>query len=426
MTIPQVIVDVGFTSPTVGDVFTIGDLTRGRVGEVPIGGADVWTDITEWVRHWSVRRGATRGDVPLIRYDPGTATIVLNDPDRRFDPEHLDGPYVAAGRSQVEPMRRVRIRAVWDGETYPIFYGFSDDWQAEYQGNEWTYVTLTATDATKVFAANDRGESVAAGAGEDSGARINRILDVSDWPEADRDIATGDSTLQATTLSGNQLAEMQLVQDSELGHLYVNAAGQVVFHNRHAAMTNPRSRVPQDFYGDGVYEETAEIPYADARPSTADDGMANVITVTREGGTAQTAIDEVARSRYLTKTWSSPTLLLETDEEALQYAYAIRYQFANPANRFARLEFRTFTPEMSGPGWQAVLGREFGDRITVVRRPPGGGDPIERDCFVRGVEHASDGESWTSAFVLQSAARYAYFVVGDPLYGVVGENAIAY
>jgi hypothetical protein len=38
-----------------------------------------------------------------------------------------------------------------------------------------------------------------------------------------------------------------------------------------------------------------------------------------------------------------------------------------------------------------MLGRDFGDRITVKRRPPGGGSAIVRDCFVRGIEHQSDG-----------------------------------
>lgn len=426
MALPQVIIDVGFTSPMVGDVFAVGDATRGRVGMVPIGGSSVWTDITRWVRSWSIRRGASRGDVPQVRYEAGTAMIVLNDPDRRFDPENLAGPYITAGRSQVEPMRRVRIRAVWDGVTYPIFSGFSDDFQPDYQGNSWTYVTLTATDATKVFAANDRGESLPSGAGEDSGARIHRILDASGWPAADRRVAVGDSTLQATTLSGGQLAEMQLVQDSEMGELYVDASGQVVFRNRQAAITASRSRVSQAVFGDGGYDTAGELPYADAKPSTGDEGMANTVTVTRAGGEPQTSIDEVSRSRYLTKSWTAQGLLLETDDEALQYAHAIRSRFANPARRFATLEFRTPRPQVAGVVWPAVLRREFGDRITVKRRPPGGGTPIVRDCFVRGVEHASDGAAWTTSFVLQSAARDSFFVVGDPVLGVVGSNAIAY
>ncbi|MEU4399786.1 hypothetical protein [Micromonospora orduensis] len=427
MALPQVIVDVGFSSPTVGNVFTIDDPVRGRIGMVPIGSNATWTDISGWVRSWRTRRGANRADAPLVRYDAGTATIVLHDPDRRFDPENLAGPYVVDGWSQVEPMRRVRIRAVWDGETYPIFDGFADDWQPDYQGNTWTYVTLTATDATKVFAANDRvAVDPPVGAGEDSGARIARILDASDWPTADRSISVGDSTMQATDLDGNQLAEMQLVQDSELGHLFVDATGRVVFRNRHAMLTDPRSNASQAKFGDGGYGATGELPYADVELSSADEGLANTVTITRAGGTPQTAVNEAAKARYLTKTFTKTGLLLETDADVLGYAQMLRSQFGDPGRRFSRIAFRTPTPEVEGAVWPAVLGRDFGDRITVVRRPPGGGDPIERDVFVRGVEHDSDGEKWTSALATQPASRYAFFTIADPILGVIGANAIAY
>lgn len=425
--LPQVVVDVGFASPTVGNVFTIADPVRGKIGSVPIGSDGVWTDISRWVRSWSMRRGATRADTPLVRYDAGTATIVLHDPDRRFDPENLAGPYVVDGWSQVEPMRRVRIRAVWDGETYPIFDGFADDWQPDYQGNTWTYVTLTATDAIKVFVANDRVPvDPPVGAGEDAGARMTRILDAAGWPTADRSISVGNSTLQATDLDGNQLAEMQLVQDSEMGHLFVDAAGRVVFRNRHAMFTSPRSAASQATFGDGGYGVTGELPYADVIPSSSDEGMANTITVTREGGIEQTVVDAAARARYLTKTFTKSGLLLETDDEALEYAQAVRFQFANPGRRFSRIAFRNPSPQAEAAVWPAVLDREFGDRLTVIRRPPGGGAPINRDVFVRGVEHTSDGNVWTSAFVLQPASRYAFFTIADPILGVIGSNAIAY
>ncbi len=426
MPLPQVIFDIGFPSPTTGDVFVVGDSVRGQVGVMPIGAA-VWTDISQQVRSWSSRRGATRGDAPQISYEAGTASAMLNDPDRRFDSENLDGPYVAAGRSLVEPMRMVRIRAVWDGVTYPIFQGFADDWEPSYQGPKWTYVLLTATDATKVFAANDRGAIASpVGASEDSGARINRILDASDWPDADRVISAGDTTLQATDLAGNQWQEMRLVQDTELGELYVDAQGRVVFRNRHAALTETRSTVSQAVFGDGGYGATGELPYVDAQPSNSGESLTNWVSVTRAGGTEQVVTDELSRQQFLTKPFVATGLLMEDDDEALQYGHAVLYQFAWPRPRFALLRVVLPRPREDDVLWPAVLGREIGDRITIRRRPLGGGSPIERDCFIRGIEHAADTELWTVTFVLQSAERYSFFVVGDPVLGVVGSNAIAY
>jgi hypothetical protein len=426
MTLPEVRVDVGFTAAGTGSVFTVGHPTLGQVGVVPIGAPDIWTDVTPYVRSWSVRRGAGKGDAPTLRFDPGTCSIEFNDGDRRFDPENLLGPYVSAGVSQVEPMRRVRIRAVWNGITYPIFYGYADDWLPSYQGNSWTYTTLPATDATVLLADTSRGAIAPVGAGEDSGARVTRILDGYGWPAGDRVIAAGDTTLQATDLSGSLLSELQLVQDTEQGELYVDAQNRIVFRNRKAVLEETRSTTAQAVFGDGGYAATGEIPYADAKPSTPGDTLVNQVSATRVGGVEQLVTDSISIARYGTKPHDRSDLLMQDDATALQWGQWLRYQYATPARRFARLEFLTPSPEVQSAFWPALLGREFGDRITVKRRPAGGGDPILRDCFVRGVEHSSDGAAWTSALILQSADRYSFFVVGDPILGRVGLNGVAY
>lgn len=426
MALPRLILDIGFSGPSVGDVFVIGDPIRGAVNFAQITG-DVWTEIPlERVKSWSVRAGAGSGDQPTQRYEAATATIVLHDPEREFDPENLDGPYVSAGESQVRAMVRVRLRAVWDDVSYGLFSGHADDFAPDYQGNDWTYVTLTATDPSKIFAADDRGTSAPTGAGDDSGARIGRILDAANWPAEDRSIAVGDTTLQATELSGNALTELQLVQDTELGEFYFDSQGWAVFRNRQAMLTETRSAVSQATFGDGGYDTTGELPYADAKPSSPDAAVVNRISAARAGGTEQNVEDAVSVARFLAKTHGRNDLLHETDADTLSWANALLYQYAEPRYRFARIEFNTPPPQLEAVLWPQVLGRRFGDRITVKRRPKGGGDPIVKDCFVRGYEHTSDGAAWTSAFVLQSAERFSFFVINDPVLGVVGSNAIAY
>lgn len=426
MTLPTVLVDIGFTSPTVGDVFTVGDDELGQVGVYPLGDPDVWTDVTPYVKSWSVRRGATRGDDPTLRYEAGTATVILHDGDRRFDPENLDGPHVSAGVSQVEPMRRVRIRAVWDGITYPLFQGFSDDFQPDYQGNNWTYTTVTATDAFKVFSAYEREAVAPTAGGQNSGNRVTLILNGIGWPANMRAVSQGNTLLQETTLAGNALTELQLTQDSEMGEFYIDAMGRAVFRNRRAILTQTRSKVSQALFGDGGYDATGEIPYADAKPSTGDEGMANSVSIAREGGTAQLSEDVVSISRYLTKSHQRHDLIVDDDATSAQIAAAIRYQFSMPARRFASLDFRTPRDEVADVSWPQILGREFADRITIVRRPAGGGTPISRQCFVRGVSHASDGADWSTSWVLQSADRYAYLTIGDATMGRIGYNAVSY
>lgn len=66
--------------------------------------APTWTDISSYLRSFQTRRG--RGD-ELDTFSAGTASFVLDNRDRRFDPVHTGSPYYP----NVLPMRRVRIRA---------------------------------------------------------------------------------------------------------------------------------------------------------------------------------------------------------------------------------------------------------------------------------------------------------------------------
>jgi hypothetical protein len=430
MTLPYVRIYVGFSTPSVGNVFTVGHPTLGQVGVVPIGADATWTEITQWVRSWSLRVGSSKGDDPTLRYDAGTASIVLNDGDRRFDPDNLAGPYVVAGATLLKPMCRVKIVATWAGIDYPLYYGYADDWKSDYdESGNWTTCTLPATDAFKRFAAESRTAVAPVGAGETSGARINRILDGYGWPAADRVISTGDTTLQATDLSGNMQAEMLLVQDTEQGELYLDRQGRLVFRNRHAMLTATRSKTSQALFGDhpSGYLVSGELPYSDVKPSTPDETMVNSVDSARAGGVEQHVEDAVSVTRYLPKSHTRDDLLMQDDATALQWGQSILYQYAQPPRRFSRIEFRRPKPQVEAVMWPILLGAQFADRITVRRRPAGGGSAIEKDCFIRGIEMGQpDAATFDTAFVLQGADRYSFFVVGDPLLGRVGMNAVAY
>lgn len=424
------IVEVALTSSAIpSTVFVLDDPVRGLLDTGQLGAAtdEIWTDVSPWIRNWSTSRGSKRGDDFNLRYETGTLTVELNDGDRRFDPDNAAGPYVLGGVSLLTPMRRIRIRAVWNGITYPIVAGYTDDWQAAYQSNSWTYTTVTGSDALAYFNGIDRMALVTpVGAGEDSGTRVGRILDALSWSATDRVIATGDTTLQATTLSDNALTELLLVQDTELGEVYADAQNRIVFKNRRAILTNTRSNTSQVTFGDGGYAATGEIPYADATPSSMVDAFANTITASVAGGNAQVAQDTDSVSNFLTKTYQRLDLISQTDDDALGWATYLLYQFSAPRRRWSQITFNTPTPDVANAYWAAVLGADFGDRITINRRPAGGGAAIIRDCFIRGVNHDHDGERWTVSFILQSATRSSFFVLDDPILGVLDSNALAY
>jgi len=99
-----------------------------------------WEDITPWVKKITTRVGRDR---ELDDFEPGRATLVLDNTDRRFDPEHATGPYYG----DLLPSKRVRIRATHKTVTYTLFHGFVDDWPQDYSGAWESEVVVPCTDA---------------------------------------------------------------------------------------------------------------------------------------------------------------------------------------------------------------------------------------------------------------------------------------
>ncbi|MEV7804983.1 hypothetical protein AB0O28_18740 [Microbispora sp. NPDC088329] len=397
MSLPQLVVEVQFTP-------------------------GVWTDVSEWLQApMTIRRGSSRVESPVIRYEPGTATLRLKNRDRRFDPTHLGGPYVSGGVSQVTAMRPIRIRANWDTYILSLFRGYIDLWDVDWIATVHSIVTVTATDAFKVLA-NKRRSAVnpPVGAGETTGARINRILDSAGWPSADRDIATGNSTVQATDLSGDALSELQRVAESEIGELYVDGRGQVAFRNRHALITDFRSSNVM-----GTFGATPGVPAPfEVKLNTDDATLWNEVIVQRTGGAEQTAADSASMTANTPRTFQRSDLLLESDVDVGNYAQWILYISKNPETRFDEIRIHVH----ADPDTLALqaLGREIGDRIKIVRRNvPGGGADVTREVFIRGITHEIGQATWITTWTLQSATRYIsnFFLLGS---GSLNSNIVSY
>lgn len=388
-----------------------------RIG--PVQGT--WTDVTLAAKRGiTVRRGSDRVVSPVIRYNAGTATVHVDNTDRRFDPTNLDGPHATGVRTKVTPMRPLRIRAEWNSVVYDVFRGFVDQWDVDHVADVYSEATVTATDGFKVLRNRRRAAVSEVGAGEDAGTRVERILDSAGWPDADRSIATGDSTLQATTLEGDALSELQAVAESEIGELYIDAAGKLVFRNRQAVLLESRSNTVQATFGAG-----GAFTPAVAKLVTDDATFYNEIRAQREGGLEQVAGDAASQEEFLIKTYQASNLLLDSDTATAAYASWILYVSKEPEVRFDSIEIHAHAdPDTLFP---LVLGLEIGDRIRIVRQPSGGGDPIERDVFIRGISHVTTGATWITTWNLQSATKYGSFLVLDNTnLGRLNENALGF
>jgi hypothetical protein len=432
---PELSIQVAFSvGADTGTLLHLDDPTRGKLDTGTLGdGTEAEPTFVELADRFNedtarIERGSQRVDTPILRYETGSATVPLDNHDRALDPSNLDGPYVEDGDTQVTAMRAVRIRATWDNVVYELLRGTADVFNVAWKDPGHSITTLIASDAMKILAGIDRAAVPAVGADEDTGARINRILDSAGWGAEDRMVDEGDSLVQATTLAGDALAELQLVADTEIGELFVDGGGRVVFRHRNAILTDTRSNTSQGTFGDA----TGELPYKDLQIATDDATFFNEVRVTRastgEGDTPveQTVDDTASQVRFYRRTFTPPAPpIVRTDTDAQAYAQWLLGVSSEPELRFTQmvLEPAVQPAEL----WPQALGRQIGDRITVKRRPPGGGDPIVMDCFIRGIVHEFGREEWLTTFTLQSAQRYGGFLVLDhETLGRLDENALAY
>jgi hypothetical protein len=79
-----------------------------------------WTEISSSVRSMSIDRGRS-DDWGTFS---GSATVVLNNRERLFDPFYTSGTYYG----KLLPRRQIKIEATYGGTTYPVFRGFIDGW----------------------------------------------------------------------------------------------------------------------------------------------------------------------------------------------------------------------------------------------------------------------------------------------------------
>lgn len=106
-----------------------------------------WTNVTNDVRSMSVDRG--RSD-DWGTFD-GSATIVLDNRSRKYDPFNTASPY----NGRLTPRRQIRIRSTFGGTTYDVFRGFIDGWPAEWsEAGKDSTVTLSCFDALQLLASN--------------------------------------------------------------------------------------------------------------------------------------------------------------------------------------------------------------------------------------------------------------------------------
>jgi hypothetical protein len=221
------------------------------------------------------------------------------------------------------------------------------------------------------------------------GTRLDRIADAVAWPAVDRDFDTGTSTLQPAELDMSALEHAQKVAESDFGVLFVTADGKLRFIGREGLFNRPQEAT----FGDGG---GAELGYRSLRPEYTDQLIRNDVNVSRLDGVAQRVEDAGSIAEYLRHSYVIDGLFHDSDELSRYAAEFIVSEYKEPQRRISNL---IVTPRADPDDlYPQVLGRELADQITVIDRPPGGGDPNEQDSAIEGIAHTVTPMWWETAW----------------------------
>lgn len=414
---------IGANIPT--NVMVLGSATQGIIGTNVIGTFDMLADYSDRVVEISTQRTSNRISGPLVSYNAGTATVKLRNMDGALD------PYVLEQAGLTAPGVIMRIRLVYDGWPYDVFYGYVDSWDPTADAPELGWITVTCTDGFALL--NQKLDELVTpvGAGESVQDRVIRIFDAVGWPASKREIWETSSTMQATSFGDSALNLIQEAVKNEIGEFYQKPDGIMTMRGRHAAITDGRSATVQATFGSAW--GSGEIPYV-GRPVTAwnKDQLHNRVIGQIDGSTnPQVAENAESVGLYGTAyTIEETSLLLQTDADALAWANWVLATDYKPTFQFSAITLNSATNALTYTT-PIALGREMGDRVRVIRRPPAqpyGSIVDSRELYIRGISHSWTAKSrqWLTTFDLVPVENTPFFVIGSATQGIIGTDRIAW
>jgi len=393
--------------------FVLDDDPRGKLDstEFTLGG-ERFFDITDRLITCTVRRGKSQG---LDRIDAGVVAVTVDNSDRQFDPLYEAGPYFG----QLVPRRSLRVSS----NDEPVFVGFIDDFDIQYEPGVQSVVRIDASDAFSVLANSGLEEFTPES--ELSGARINTVLDRPevDWPAELRDIDTGNSVMLDVDVSEGTgtLEYLQLVANSEFGNLFLAKDGKITYRERNAV-----PNVPDLVFSDEIIdEEYTGIQFADVNIVYGSENLYNRISLENADIFPEEAFAEDAESQILygPRTFSQSGLLIQ-DPEQLQFLAEFNLaRYKEPQYRFETVTvvLDTLTTENQNK----VLDLEIGD-IVLVRFEPSDIPPaIEQYVRIIGINHDWNPANKNISFALERL-DFAIFILDDPVLGVLDQDRLAY
>lgn len=380
-----------------------------------------FTDITSYLRAFTTRRGRAN---ELGDFVAGTMSFSVSNADNRFNPNNTSSPYYDSGNAttKIQPLKRVRMSATYDSTTYRIFEGFLQSVPVKFisEGAD-SIVTFTCVDAFKIFQSSQL-EGVGWRLGtvgftelglssrlsyvdeqELSSERITRILNAIGFPSNRRDILTGTKEVISQSITTNVLTGLRECEIAENGQFFIAKDGKATFRNRDYKLSNTKAiNVQGIFSNDGT-----NLPYTNVSTSFDDNEIINVYEWQRSGGLIQYKADADSVLRYRAKE-SIKTTINVSDSDVLSI---IEQKIAETSLPIVRIDELTCNPRENTSLWEQVLGREFGDRISV-KIVNVDGSSFTDELWIESITHNvnASNQSWSWTATLSPAGSSAWIL----------------
>lgn len=363
----------------------------------PLDSSQSWTDVSAYLRSFDTTRGRISN---LAEFQTGTATVTLDNRDNRFSPNQTTYYYDATlGRTKIQPLKRLRIRAEYDSTTYDIFHGFVESFPVQYAGQGYDSSTkIRVVDAFKLFFnATLDGVGWQLGisklgsttrltltqAQELSSVRVKNILD--SFGYSNQAISTGQLQVQTQPETDDLLTALRKVETAENGTFFIAANGDATFRDRNYRLTN--TTTPDATFGQGV----GELPYVDIVSSYDDNKIVNTVQRTRTGGSTQIAIDSDSVERFGTHVLTESGTLNITDADALSIASQKVVSNSIPETT---VESMSFAPQQNVNLWEKALGLEIGSYVETNVTTPSS-ETETYNLFIERIRHKVDARNKT-------------------------------
>lgn len=243
-------------------------------------------------------------------------------------------------------------------------------------------------------------------AGERSDQRIARLARYAGIPVAEQSLEVGSSTSIAfiDTTGQSSLQAMQDVAATEGGVLFIDGAGQLVFHAR-----------SHRYNALSVFTVTAGDIDPGTRFVTNDALLVNDVTASRAAGVTVRAMDTASVTDYGTRA-ISPVLLTTSDNEVIDAANWKAHQSSAINPRLPNLAVDLLTsPALTAPA--VLLG--LGSRITCSGLPAQA-PAATVDLFLEGWTENINTNTWALAWNTSPASDSSVWQLGSANYSQLG------